>query len=390
MQVFKAFIRIAKSRLSSITLYLIVCLVLLIALSFLGNESFTTAFESSSLDICIIDEDSSTASSSFCEYLGSIHNLVTLENTDDETLADSLYYSKIKYVLTIPKGFEEHLLRGETENILKNSKLPNNAGGYFLDQQINQYITGINLYLKGGFTLEESIDNMILSMENTPEVNIIKFESDGTSLSSSSLGFYQFLPYFLLILLIYGMAPILAIFRQKDLENRIQCSCLSLGSKNFQICLGCVAYSLIIFGLLLLASCIFFGPATIFSKDGILCIINSVAFWLVSIAITLFVSVFSPNGDSLNLISNIISLGMSFLCGIFVPQYILGESVLQFSRFLPAYWYIRIIDMLNGQSKAPFSMEVYRTCIGIQLLFFLAIFTLYLVAGKLQQGSKKE
>ena len=82
------------------------------------------------------------------------------------------------------------------------------------------------------------------------------------------------------------------------------------------------------------------------------------------------------------MIANVVGLGMSFLCGIFVPQAILSDNLLQVSRFLPAYWYVRITNMFGSYSAEPFSMNFYWKAIGIQLLFFVAIFAIYLVANK--------
>ena len=79
------------------------------------------------------------------------------------------------------------------------------------------------------------------------------------------------------------------------------------------------------------------------------------------------------------MISNILGLGMSFLCGIFVPQSMLGEKVLAIGRFLPAYWNVRIVNMLAPYADDALSMRTYWMCIGIQLLFFVVLFTVYLV-----------
>ena len=60
----------------------------------------------------------------------------------------------------------------------------------------------------------------------------------------------------------------------------------------------------------------------------------------------------------------------------------LGKSVLLMSRFLPACWYIKINNMISGFSGDTMSYSNYWTYIGIEFIFFLAIFNVYLVAPK--------
>ena len=88
------------------------------------------------------------------------------------------------------------------------------------------------------------------------------------------------------------------------------------------------------------------------------------------------------NDNALNMVANVIGLGMSFLCGIFVPQWYLGDAVISASRFLPAYWYVRINNMLSGFSDEALSMDTYRMCIGVEVLFLAAIFAVYLAINR--------
>lgn len=111
MQTFKTFFKIAKKNLPSCILYLGIYLVIMILMSFLAKDSNDSQFQSSSLDIGIIDCDDSKASHALTDYLDEIHTIVPLEN-DGEVIQDSLFYRKVSYVLAIPKGFEKNLLDG--------------------------------------------------------------------------------------------------------------------------------------------------------------------------------------------------------------------------------------------------------------------------------------
>ena len=145
------------------------------------------------------------------------------------------------------------------------------------------------------------------------------------------------------MVLFVGLVRILNVYHEKDLENRINCSALSVGWKNFQISLGCITYSIIVWILLIVASVGIYGVDAIFSTNGLYCMGNSLVCLLVSIALALVVSIFSPNANEQN--------------------------------------------MIAGFSNETFSMGAYGKYIGIQFVFFFAIFSVYLVGSK-QMGRR--
>ena len=357
MQTFKTFFKIAKKNLPSCILYLGIYLVIMILMSFLAKDSNDSQFQSSSLDIGIIDCDDSKASHALTDYLDEIHTIVPLEN-DGEVIQDSLFYRKVSYVLAIPKGFEKNLLDGNKKNLIQSSKRKDSASGYFLDEQVDQYLKTMRLYLCSGDSITDAAKHTADSAKDIEKVTSLSFEKDHSS--SDNMYYY---------------------FRKKDIENRMDCAPVSPTSKGLALSMGCALYCLAVWGFFIIIGRIVYG-ADMFSKNGLLCILNSFVFLLFTLALTLLVSTFSPNTNVLNMIANVVGLGMSFLCGIFVPQSILSDNLLQVSRFLPAYWYVRITNMFGSYSAEPFSMNFYWKAIGIQLLFFVAIFAIYLVANK--------
>ena len=117
---------------------------------------------------------------------------------------------------------------------------------------------------------------------------------------------------------------------------------------------------------------------------ALLAVLNSFVFILISTGIAILIASFNPGRVGVNVLSNIISLGMCFLCGIFVPQEVLSDSVLSAARFLPAYWYIRVNNMLSGVSGEIFSSSLCMKFIGIEVLFALAIFAAALTVTKIR------
>ena len=384
MQVYKTFFKIAKAKLPSSMVYFIVFLILTIIMSATAIKDNKQKFEASSVKICIIDKDQSTASAALYDYLTLVHTPVTFDSYDNETLQDNLFYENISYVLTIPGGFEQQLLAGENPQV-ETSKRADSVSGYFVDQQIDSYIRSLSLSITGGANIAEAVKQTNEAFSSSPEVTLLQFEKKTDNAGEGMYYFFQYLPYVLVMMLLQGLSPVLTAFRQKDLAARINCSALHTHTKNTQIGLGCITYSLGIWMLFSLTSIIFYKPAQIFSENGLLCLLNSLVFTMITTALTLLISSFPLNSNTITMISNVLGLGMSFLCGIFVPQRFLGEAVISASRFLPAYWYIRITNMLAGFSDEALSMDTYRMCISIQLLFFAAIFAIYLAVNRQQE-----
>jgi ABC-2 type transport system permease protein len=74
------------------------------------------------------------------------------------------------------------------------------------------------------------------------------------------------------------------------------------------------------------------------------------------------------------MISQIVGLGMSFLCGAFIPQTMLGSGVLAIGKLFPVYWYVRATDLLSGAQTG--TMTDVWICFGVlagYILLFLLL-----------------
>ncbi|MBO5372768.1 MAG: ABC transporter permease [Lachnospiraceae bacterium] len=385
MQVFKAFIKTAFKSFPSIMLYFIIFTSLALLMAYAYTDTTSSSFKSVELQIGIVDKDHSAASAALSEYLDSMHELISLEN-QKEVLLDRLFYRDVEYILVIPEGFEDNLLSGKDTNLFETVQIPGIYSSAFVDQQINSYLKTVKLYLSGGYSLEDALSHSTDTFLDTANnVQIVNFNED-TQHSASLVGifsFYQFIPYVLASMILCGLTPILTTFWQKDLAKRISCSSTSLISRNLQLALGSVTYAFFNWGLFILTSRIFYG-AEVFSEKGLLCILNSLMLLPLSVALSLIISSFSPSWNATNMINNILSLGMSFICGVFIPQSQLGENVLAVAKFLPFYWYIKNNDLISGSSDELFTYTAYWQNIGVQLLFIGALFAIALVASKMR------
>lgn len=398
MQVFKTFLLIAKKHFFAACVYLGIFIVLMLMMSSTATNDAFQQFHAASLDICVIDLDDSTASHALTSYLDATHEIVTLHSLgssyqggelsskDKEVLQDNLYYQSIDYVLTIEKGFENKLLSGKTDRLVTHSQLFESCSAYLATTQITEYIHTTALYVAGGYSLEEALEKSYTALSNVSEVNMIDFNGSTNAATSTDIFyFFQYLPYVMLSMLILGLTPVVIKFNQKEIRQRTNCSALHISSRNAQMMLGCILYSIVTWVLFLLVAALMYGTDTMFSAKGYLCILNSIAFLFISVALTLFLSTVVSSMNILNVLSNVIGLGMSFLCGIFVPQWLLGDAVNAAARFLPAYWYVKSNNMISGFSGEYMSYTTYWQCFSIQMLFAAALFALFMVFSKIRR-----
>lgn len=385
MQVFKAFLKSALKFLPQTAMYFIIFTSIAIIMSFSAKDSGTSGFRTVELEIGIIDQDASTASLSLKNYLETMHHLIPLEY-DENTLLDRLFYRDLDYILIIPKDFEQRLLNGKDKDLFETIQIPGIYSSMFIDDQINTCLKTIRLYLAGGYSLEDSLNNAKKELQAASnQVSLITFEEELSSSMTGIYYFFQYLPYVLLSMILCGLTPILNIFWEKNLSKRVSCSSTSLISQNLQLAFGSILYCLGLWGLFILTSRIVYG-AELFTRTGRFCIVNSFLIMPLGIAISLIISCFSPNSNIISMLNNIITLGMSFLCGIFVPQQLLGDNILSVSRFLPLYWYIKNHNMIFGFSAETFLQETFWKYAGIQLLFIAAVFSIALVTSKLRRS----
>lgn len=383
MQVFKAFFKIAWKHIHSISIYFAIYLFITLALSFSAKGSMDANFQSKSLSLTILDEDQSVASHALTDYLGSLHDVST-KTADAESLADQMYYRTLDYILTIPVGFEENLLAGNTDALVSDVKIPRSTSGYFVDQQISQYLNTVRLYLTGGFSMEDAVLQTNESFGTLSDVNVVSFTDDSKKTDTRIFYYYQYLPYIFILILFVGLAPILVTENRSGIRERTLCSSLPITRRNLALAAACGIYSILTWACFMLTGLIVYGTH-VFQYYSLLGMLNSFVFLLFAAAVTLLVSLFAPNDNILNMLANILGLSIAFLCGVFVPQSMLPDKVLAVGRFLPAYWYVKANNLLAGFADAPFDFGTYLQCLGMQLLFAAAVFAVTLAVSLYQR-----
>ena len=388
MPVFRLYMKIIRSKTGLICLYIGIFLFLAILMSYVGKQTDPGNFQETSVSIAVADQDSSVLSKALIDYLDKRHDILPIAN-DKETMQDMLYYEDAQYVLIIPADFESSYIEnatsdvsdGETLPTLENVKAPKSTTGYLVDTQLDEYLTNIRAYLASGESVEQAVDKAA----DLQEIEITTSFLSGTDSNASMTSIYyylQYLPYIFIsvTILIFGTA-LLSIYKP-EVRKRNYCSATTLKSFNFQIGLGCLFMTgLILLLLLILGIILYRKELTGLPFMYIAC--NVLSFTTVSMSIGFLTGFMVKNENGISMLSNLFSLGFSFLGGIFVPQELLSPKILPFSKLLPSYWYVANNNMLfqNDSLSSTQIASLFKNC-GLQVVFAFAVFAIALLLTK--------
>lgn len=386
MQVFKAFMKILRKLIPSLSIYMIIFLALSFFLSGSGKENKISQFTKNKVNIAVINEDSGTLGSGLKEYLGEIHNIVELKN-DKETLQDELYFRNVEYILFIPEDFTSRVIEGNREDLCKAVKVPGSYTGKYLDTQVNQFISTLEFYMIAGMDEKQAVENAEGDLSQEVKINLL--EESIRSTKADDYYYFLYLPYIILSIVIMGISPILMTFQTKEINERNLCSALPLKKKNMQLMLGSMITVLGIFILIMIAAFIMYGKYLSISKAAFY-IENCISFLLIATGLSFLVSTFVSNKNVLNMITNVLSLGMCFLGGIFVPREVFGDTIANISKFFPTYWYVNAVEVIQDVENKHSLLRELQINIGVQFLFAIAIFSAALAITKLRTDAKKQ
>lgn len=385
MQILKAFFKVAAKLKGSIIMNISIFITIGMIIS--GTVKDTDAvFEQSQLKVVVFDEDGTTESKALYDFVADNHKIVKMEN-DPEKLWDNLYYHNINYVLTIENGYAEKLRNGETDDLFTYSVDPQSYSCEYLNLHLRQYVSTLSTLMKSGDDFDSAQDETITILKNDTAVTARNFsEKSSGGMNIKLVVFMRYMAYILPAIMLTVLSRIIIELRSENIKNRTFCSPISSMKYNGQIIAGSVIFSVAIWALVVAISFLLSG-GTASGENVALAIVNSLVFMLISTGIAVLISMcFSKNSFAIDMIANIVCLGMAFLCGVFVDQSLLGEKVLNVGRFLPAYWYVKAIDNIGQVGGAVFDSGAVWQFIGVEALFAAAFFALSMVAARFKKA----
>lgn len=383
MQVFKLCLKILRKNIPSMLIYIIIFLVISLILSstMTNEQQQDTLFTQAKSNIAFICEENTPLIDGFKQELGRVANFVELPD-EHEALQDALYFRSVSYILRVPEGFTESFMQGENVQLEKTT-VPNSISNTYIDLTIDKYFNTARLYVQ--------------QMENISQESLVRhLESDlavGTSVELKTISdkptnhtyanyYFNFLSYSLLSILILGMASLLLVFYNSDLKRRNACAPLSSSSVNLQFILAILVFTILSW-LITIAVCLLFNFKNSLNMNTVYFIINSLAFAVCGAGISFLIGNTVKGPNAIPAISNVVTLGLCFISGVFVPMELLGTSVLKIASFTPTYWFVKANNQIAELTQFDLAnLEPILLSMLIQLGFALAFFATALVINK--------
>ena len=367
MTVFNTVLKIINKYKFNIILYTVL-LITFAGVNFKSGNN-TTNFIATKPDVYIINYDENKGIiKDLIKYLNKNTNIKKLDN-NKEAINDALFYRDVNYIIYIPKGFREDFLKGENPKI--KIKTTNDYNSVLAENLLDNYIKTSNIYLKNSPSEQELIKKVNKTISTSTKVKITS-KLDTNTLSQVAF-YFNFLNYSILAGCVYVICLILSSFKEEKIHKRMMISSTSYKRINQKLLLSLGVIALLLWIFYIALAFILLGKV-IFEAHGILYIINSFIFMIVSLCLAFLIGNIVNSKTAINGIINVVALGSSFLCGAFVPMEWLPKYVVSISHILPSYWYIKTneliktIEIINLKNIEPLIKN------GLVLIIFMIIF----------------
>ncbi len=383
MQVFKMFFKVLNRYKGQMIMYMCIFCSLLTIFIKSNSGSKANEYADEKCKFAVFDYDGSTASKALISYLeGTNVRVDKKDGIKDEKISmqNALYNRDADVILRIPEGFEEKLVSGEAAGLIDAITIPGTKNSMLIESDLDGFINMTGMYIKAGYDMATATERACTALAETAEVSLP--DGENVSKHSNLYTFFSYLGWVMVCMIITGITLVLQVFERKELKDRIECSSYNFLNFNKEVVLGMAATGALICGVFLTVSLILLN-GQIFSEKGGMYILNMLCYAAVCMAIAFLISKLTAKKEVVSMIANVVSLGMAFLCGIFVPVDFLSDGVIKIAHFLPAYWYnqaaINIDFHLDEKAGSIFS------AMGIQILFAIAI----LIAGMVADRRKR-
>lgn len=352
MTVFKTFLKILNKNKIMVIIYTVL-LLLFGGINMNSNEKATN-FIASKPDILIVNRDEEVGiTKDFIKYITENSNTPIVADNEDAR-NDALFYEDVDYIVYIPENFHNDFMNGETPEI--EIKRSGDYNSEFAEMLIKRYLSVAKNYRKSFKTEEEIIEKTNETLSKNVEANITS-KLDTNSLNRVAF-YYNFASYSITACLIYIICTVLQVFNSEKIRKRTVISSKDYKKHNRELLLSNCIYSLVVWGLYVIASFVLLGD-TMMGYHGMLFVLNALIFTINATALSFLIGSLVSNKNAITGIVNVIGLGSSFLCGVFVPLEYLPNSVKTIAHVLPTYYYVKnnecisILENLNFETFKP-------------------------------------
>ena len=348
MTVFKTYLKILRKNLFMIIVFSLL-LVIFGGLR-MTSEDKSLSFNAVKPDVLIVNKDENKGiTKGFIKYIKNNSETPKIENNEDKR-NDALFYNEVDYIIYIPEGFNRDFMNGTIDKI--EVKKGNNFNASYAEMMINRYLKIASTYREKTTNPDELVKMVDKNLKNNTKIEITtKLDTD--KLTSAEF-FFNFESYSVLVCLIFIISLILSIFNEERIRKRTVISSTSYKTNNRLLFLCNLLYAFTIWVAYFILAIIMLGDI-LWTSNGILYIINSFVHLITVTSLAFLIGNIVSSKDAVNGITNVVGLGTSFLCGVFVPLEYLPNSVVNIAHALPTYYYVKSNTIITTLEEINFT-----------------------------------
>ncbi len=384
MQVFNCFMKILRRNLGMLLLYTGIFAGIAVSMSNLNLQEPIGSFSDAKVKLTVIDRDHSALSRALTGYLYDRHTEIPLSD-DTETLQDALYQRSTEYILIVPSGYEQSVLGTGEPLGLDVAQVPDSYAGAYVDRQVNNFISTVQVYLSAGTPAAQALYAAAQDLSASVKVSM---QTQARTDLPAEYYFFKFLSYAFMMLMIFGLCPVLIVFGNRNLSLRLHSSPLPLRSRNRGLFAGAATLAAASLAVFLLFGFALYGQKML-TAAALICMGNALVFLLLSTSMAFLIGQLCKTVNMVSAIANVTVLAQCFLCGVFVPMELMGSGIETAAKFLPTYWYVQATEQAFRLTQVSLqSLQPILESIVLQLVFTAALLAAALAVSKQKQQVK--
>lgn len=356
MNIIKPYLKIMKQNFPNLLIYISIFALFLVLnqLAIGGGEDILSAHDR----VGIVDFTDGKESKGLIEFLKE-KNDVYLVDYDEIKIKDEIISGYRDFYLIIREDGMEYFHKKDQIN------------SYLVKSEIETYLNTMDNFSK--YLDKSEIEEVIL--ENVDYEFALKKSKDTKEQFLENM--YRMVPYSIMGLIFNVIFIGTKNFVKEDMINRIETSGIS--KKDFYLKLF-VSALLVLFVIWILVNLVIgVSFEALATRKWALYSINLLVFMLPIIAIGEFICLMVKRDAAIQGVIQLITLGTSFISGVFVPQSMLSDNILRAASFFPPYWLLEANKVvLRGGELVELALPY-----GIMSLQCIAIIALaIIVSGK--------
>lgn len=395
MEIIKLFYKLIISRKWVILSFAIIFFIVMLPVNKVYRESYQASFnpkhENLTLGLVNLDGED-PVSQGLIAYMKTFAEIVELEN-DEERIIDSLYTMESHDVFIIPENYGARLLE---ESLKAGGNLPalEKVSGTYLEtsayvsQMLNKYLYNFQiraLAIEDGSDqgqIRDLIEDLSLVMEE--ELDLIEADKPGNiDTNLYGMAYSLMVNYIFMVIFIntFGI-PALAM-RDKTIVSRERLSSLSDGSRNSQFFIACTSFAGISWLIIMAIAFIIYGFEALTGQTGILLITASFLSTFAVSGLGFLIASLAPNMQVLGFFQVALGLVISFGSGIFIPRYLVGQTLQNLVSWAPPIWQVKANEIiLSAESLNQGQVQSLKDYFLILVLLGLAYYAVSFVVMK--------